>query len=433
MITHNRIARAVLIACAALSAGIVPATPHLIVTSQDATVGKEIAVYEPDGTKVFQYITEENYDENTPTFIAVDPATRRFVVTCPGPTAPHNHRPVTSLAHEDPEHSHGHSVLIFDYSRYPDAPITLVEELFTGMKPYHVELSPDGKFVVCNDTSDTLSIIDPADPDHFHTVSAGHDHTTLVFAGDASGYDIYASRFGNPGGMDIVDGATLVTRATLGGLPPNPHTGVYSSHTRRVYFGGLGGVMVFGTQGAEKDTYIGAIPIEAGRMIPLSRISPDGKRLIGGVHYDGVAGSYFYSLDLTNDTLTTCSSVSCKYYAYSPDGKWIVAGDYNKPAAQTYHKVHVINCDPDSPRFMTVVAEFDVPDSRIGFQAADFSPDSRHACLGLSTSDKLMVVDVTTLSATYHDLPLNSAPKWLRVLPVDSPPATRAQNWSRYE
>lgn len=391
---------------------------HLIITSQDASVGKEIAAYLPDGTHVFSHIPEGGVTDNTPAFIVPDPTTQRFLVTCPAPrtsTTPDNQ-----------------SVRILDASDPYN--ITLVNTLHPGLRPFHAYLSPDGKFVVGNDSSDDIAIIDPVEPDSYDLIEAGHHHTTIVFAGDASQYDIYAGRFGDPGGMDIVDGDTLTVRTQITDLLPRPHSGVYSSYTERVYFGHMGGIEIFGTTGEEKDQHIGTIPMDEGQMIPLSRISPDGRFIYGGVHYDGEEGSYFYAVDLADDSVTTVPSVSCKYYAFSPDGKWLVAGDFNKPPSQTDFKVHVISTDPESPDFMTVVTEFSVSNSQIGFHTSAFSPDSRYAYLGLPDIDQIMVVDVEDLEASFLTLPSNSAPRWLRVLPLTSPlEPTAVSNWNFYQ
>lgn len=391
------------------------ALDHLIATTQDSGVGKEIAIYTPTGSQIFSYTTIGGNTENVPTFLVNDPATHRFLVTCIGPTG-----------------GSGHSVQIFDYSNYPNGEITHLQELEVGKKPYHCYLSPDNLFYVANDESGTLAIIDPSSPNTFTEITAGLDHSTLVFAGDATTYDIFASRFGSPGGMDIVDGTTHLIRTTLESLLGNPHTGVYSAYTKRVYYGCSGGIEVFGTTADEKDTHITTIAMDSGQMIPLSHISPDGRYLIGGVHYDAATGSYFYSIDLSDHSITKCSSVSCKYYAYSPDGNWIVAGDYNKPADQEDYKVHVINCNPASTDYMKVVKEFSVTDSQIGFQAACFSADSRYAYLGLTTTDQMLEIDVDTLTETTINLPTNAAPKWLRVLPLTTE-TSHVTSWEIYQ
>jgi hypothetical protein len=265
------------------------------------------------------------------------------------------------------------------------------------------------------------------------TISAGEHHLTFAFAGDAASYDIYVGRFdgANPGGVDIVDGLTRSVRTTLEPFGPRPHTAVYSALTERVYFSFGGGIEVFGTQGVELDTHVETIETVTPNMTPLLRISPDEQYIVGGLHFDGAPGSYFFSHDLVADSSQTVASVSCKYYAYSPDGRWIAAGDFNKPTSQANNHVHLINTDPGSPGYMTIAASWELTGataSRVGFHAAAFSPDSQTAYLGLSEAHQVMVIDVNSLSATYFNCEL--APNWFHVL--EDADSLAVQQWKQY-
>ena len=393
---------------------------HLIVISHDHLVHKAITVYTPDGTQVMEYIPEGLYYQNIPAYIASIPEAGRFAVSCFIEGAGHSHGHSTHDDDDDDDHHHeGGYVAVFDVAPFlRGSVITLAGEVEAGWKPFHIKVTPDRQFCVANDESDDLTLINPWTL-AARTFPGGRHHTTLAFSGDAGGYDIYATRYNGadlPGGVDIVDADSGTTRAVLLDLPPLPHTAVSSSLTGHVYIACAGGIAVVGGRGTpEAYQHIRTIPTVAGRTTPDIRISPDGRYLIGNLHVDGQAGSFFYAIDLANDdAMTSCSSVSCKSYAYSPDGRWIVAGDFNRPAGQPHINVHVIDSDPQSAGFMTVAQEWRLEESQVGFQAASFSPDSRTAYLGLTQSDEILVVHTDTLTSS--TFACAAAPKWVHVV-----------------
>jgi DNA-binding beta-propeller fold protein YncE len=374
---------------------------HFIAISHKNDVNKKITVYEPDGKQIFSYGPPGTVMENTPRFIQAIPSAKKFFVTCPNGDA-----------------ETGGTVEIFDYSGNPSV-IHHVLSLETGAKPFHAYVTPDDLFCVANDGDDTLSLIDPFAL-RVETIVGGHHHATIGFPATESGYDIYSTRFfgaGNPGGVDIIDGNTHEIRFTNDVILPLPHSVVYSPVTKKVYIACAGGIEVFGTVGEEKDVHLNTIPTTEGRMTPSLKLSPDGRYIVGNCHWDGESGSYFYSINLETEEMKSVSSVSCKGYAYSPDGKWIVAGDFNKPPEQEIQIVHIINCDPASPNYMSIVKEIPLSSpSQIGFYAHDFSPDSTTAYLGLTQSDMILKVDVTTL--TVSQFSCEAAPFILSVIPL---------------
>ncbi len=376
---------------------------YLIAISHKNDINKKVTVYEPQGTEVFSYVPEGSFSENTPRFIRPVPSAKRFFVSCPNGDA-----------------QTGGIVEAFDYSRYPES-IAHVMSIETGDRPFHIYVTPDDLVCVANDGENTFSLIHPETLE-VETLAGGYHHATIGFAeypGTSRFYDIYATQFhpGEPGGVDIIDGNTRQIRKTLLDLLPLPHSVVYSSLTKRIYIACAGGVEVFGTEGEQKDQHLKTIPTTEGHMTPSLKISPDGRYIVGNCHWDGEPGSYFYSVDLLTEEMTTCQSVSCKGYAYSPDGKWIVAGDFNKPGEEEIQRVHVISTDPSSTDYMTVVKEFRLSTpSQVGFLAQDFSPDGQKAYLGLTQTDQVMVVDVKTLTADYFDC--DPAPFFLSVIPL---------------
>jgi DNA-binding beta-propeller fold protein YncE len=386
---------------------------HIIVISHKNDINKKITVYEPDGDQVYSYAPPGSVMENTPRFIQAIPAAKTFFVACP-----------------NGDSEFGGTVEIFDYSGNQSA-IHHAQTLETGAKPFHAYVTPDNLFCVANDGDDTLSFIDPLTL-MVETIPGGHHHATIGFPVTASGYDIYATRFlgaGNPGGVDIVDGNTREIRITHNEILPLPHSVVYSPVTRKVYIACAGGIEVFGTVGDEKDVHLKTIPTTEGRMTPALKISPDGRYIVGNCHWDGEPGSYFYSINLETEEMKTVSSVSCKGYAYSPDGKWIVTGDFNKPPEQEIQQVQIINCDPISPNYMSIAKEVPLSSpSQIGFFAQGFSPDSTTAYLGLTQSDKIMRVDVTSLSVSEFDC--EAAPYILSVIARNE--ASDVSAWLHY-
>lgn len=394
---------------------------HLVVTMQDGSVGKQITVHEPDGTIVYSYSTHGGPTERTPTFLASAPQHQRFLVSCPNGSS-----------------SLGGSIEVFDYSAYASGgPINHVVSLDVGDKPFHTAVAPDGRVVVCIDgeTPGRILLVDLQDPEAYISIEAGQNHATIAFAPTSSGgFDIYASRFlGNSiGSVDIVEKAAggWARRATAIPLnKPRPHTAVYSSFNQRVYYSTQGELAGFDTQGAHRDELVHAIPTVDGRMTPLLRITPDHRFLVGGLHYDGVPGSFFYKVDLQDDSMATVPSVSCKYYAFAPTGQWIVAGDFNKDPDQQHHQVHVVDLDN-----MVVARSWDMQGddaSNVGFQAAAFCHEGRYAYLGLHAVDKVMVVDTEDLSS-YQTFPTAAAPRWLRTLEVRGA-ASSVRDWRAFE
>ncbi len=386
---------------------------HFIAISHKNDVNKKITVYEPEGEQVFSYAPPGSVLENTPRFIQAIPAAKKFIVTCP-----------------NGDTESGGTVEIFDYSGYPNV-IHHIQTFETGAKPFHAYVTPDDLFCVANDGEDTLSFIDPLTL-MVETIAGGHHHATIGFPLSESDYDIYSTRFlgaDNPGGVDIIDGNTREIRLTNNEILPLPHSVVYSPVTRKVYIACAGGIEVFGTVGDEKDVHVKTIATTEGHMTPALKLSPDGRYIVGNCHWDGEPGSYFYSINLETEEMKTVSSVSCKGYAYSPDGKWIVAGDFNKPPEQEIQKVQIINCDPTSPNYMSIVQEIPLSaPSQVGFFAQGFSPDSTIAYLGLTQSDTIMRVDVTTLSVSQFDC--EAAPFILSVIPLNEP--SGVSSWLHY-
>ncbi len=378
------------------------AADHLIAVSHRNDINKMITVYEPDGTIVFSYEPSGSVLENTPRFIRAIPSVKKFFVSCP-----------------DGDSEEGGTVEAFDYSAYPGS-ILCTRTLETGAHPFHSYVTPDNRFCVANDGEDTVSLIDPETME-IETFEGGHHHATVGFPTTESGYDIYATRFNgtdSPGGVDIIDGLTKTIRITHSDILPLPHSVVYSPMMKKVYIACAGGVEVFGTEGAEKDVHLKTISTTEGHMTPSLKLSPDGRYIVGNCHWDGEPGSYFYSINLETEEMKTVESVSCKGFAYSPDGKWIVAGDFNMPGDQETQLIHVINCDPSSPDYMTIVKEFPLSTpSQVGFFAQDFSPDSQKAYLGLTQTDLIAVVDVTML--TMETFPCEPAPYFLSTLPLE--------------
>lgn len=395
---------------------------HLVATVQDASAGKQITLHEPDGNIVFSYSPSGGPTENTPNFLESVPSQQRFLVTCTDGSA-----------------STGGSVEIFDYSAYgTGGAITHVMSLDVGDKPFHTSITPDERVCVAIDgeTPGRILLFDLMDPANYESIVAGQNHATTAFVPLAGGgFDIYASNFFGPstdGSVDIVehDGSTWIVRADdvpLGAALP--HTAVFSTYNDRVYYSTRGQLVGFDTQGAGKDQIVHTIPTVSGNMTPLLNMTPDGRYLVGGLHYDGAAGSYFYKVDLLDDSVQTVPSVSCKYYAFSPDGAWIVAGDLNKDPAQANNEVHVIDVGT-----MTREQEWELTGadaSNVGFQAAAFSPDSRFAYMGLPAADAVMVVDTSDLSS-YTTFPTAAAPKWVRTLSVTTT-ASSVSDWQTYQ
>ena len=393
---------------------------HLIATIQDASVGKQITLHEPDGTVVFSHSPAGGPTESTPNFLEVIPEDKRFLVSC-----------------TDGSSNTGGSIEIYDYSAYASGgAITHVTSLDVGDKPFHTNVTPDGRVCVSIDgeTPGRLLLVDLMDPANYVSIEGGQNHSTTAFVPLGGGdFDIYASNFFGPstnGGMDILEYSGSAWNHRVNDLPlnyPLPHTAVYSDFDQRVYFTTAGEIVAFDTTGPQKDQINRTIPTVAGQMTPLLRVTPDGRYLVGGLHYDSAPGSYFYSIDLQDDSVTTVNSVSCKYYAFSPDGSWLVAGDLNKDPAQTNNEVHVIQIPG-----MTQAASFDLTGahaSNVGFQAAAFSPDSRYAYLGLAATDEVLIVDTQDLSG-FTTFPTAAAPKWMRTIEVDN--TTAVDNWMSY-
>jgi len=164
--------------------GVSQAADHLIAIAHDYSATKAITVYEPDGTLVYTYVTSGGPTTNTPTFIRSIPEEKRFIVACPNGGS-----------------QTGGIVEVFDYSSYPLGPITHVQTLTSGNRPFHAAVTPDNLFIVANDGDDSFTLIDPLTLS-METISAGEHHLTFAFAGDAASYDIYVGRFdgANPGG-----------------------------------------------------------------------------------------------------------------------------------------------------------------------------------------------------------------------------------------
>lgn len=389
------------------------ADDHFIAISHKNDVNKKITVYEPDGNQVFSYTPTGTVTENTPRFIQAIPSANKFFITCP-----------------NGDSESGGTVEVFEYQGNPST-VQHIQTIETGGKPFHCYVTPDDLFCVSNDGDATFSFIDPLTL-LVETISGGYHHATIGFPNSGSGYDIYATKFygaGNPGGVDIIDGISREIRTTNPEILPLPHSVVYSPVTQKIYIACAGGIEVFGTVGDEKDVHLETITTTADHMTPALKISPDGRFIVGNCHWDGAEGSYFYSINLETGEMATVSSVSCKGYAYSPDGKWIVAGDYNKPAEQEIQKVHIINCDPTSASYMSIVKEIPLSTaSQVGFFAHSFSPDSTVAYLGLTQTDKIMRVDVTSLSVT--EFACEAAPFILNTIPLNE--TSNVPYWKLY-
>jgi len=381
----------------------------LLALSHQNDVNKKITIYNPNGDQVLSYAPSGNYEENIPTWIISAPDVKRLFVSCT----------------VDEEHHHGKDietakkglVEVFDYTGYPDAPITHVGSVEVGNVPFHNYLAPDGRVVVSNDEDGTLSFIEPASL-VVETVTGGHHHGTVVFVGDASGYDTYVGCFlgeTQAGGIDII-GQDGSVRTTLTLSLPNPHSGVYCPLTKRVYFACMGGLEVIGTEGEEKDKLLETFPLPGQGVEAQLKISPDGRHIIGNIYYEDPSDEQgaFYSYDTLTGVLTTVESVNCTDFGYSPDGKWLVAGDLVLTGTSSVHQVHVINTDPSSASFMKVVKAIplDEPNpSRVGFSGVQFSPDGTKAFVALTERDQLLVIDMEDLSET--TLPVEAAPWFL--------------------
>jgi DNA-binding beta-propeller fold protein YncE len=392
------------------------AADHLLAISHEFVVSKKMTVVQPDGTPVYAYTPPGSFYENTPNFVQALPTHQTFFVTCPN-------------GDEEWGGHTGGTVETFHYSLNP-LTVSHRTTLTTGNRPFHIYPTPDEQICVTNDGDGTISLIDPTTLE-VTTFPGGHDHGTVGFVSTEEGYDLFVTRFhgAESGGVDIIDGRTRLIRTTLSNLLPQPHSMVYSSVTQRMYIACAGGIEVIGTAGAEKDLHLDTLPTTEGRMTPLLRVSPDGRYLIGNCHWDGEPGSYFYAIDLLTEERKTMASVSCKSFAYSPDGNWIVAGDYNKPGDQEIQRVHIINSNPTSEHYMTVVKEISLSiPSQVGAFAQAFSPDSRTAYLGLTQTDQIMVIDVSTLTATTFGC--EPAPVFLNVLPLSE--TTPVHHWIQY-
>ncbi len=394
---------------------------HLVATIQDASVGKTITLHEPDGTVVFTHAPAGAANESTPNFLESVPSLQRFLVTCTDGSA-----------------STGGSVEIYDYSAYATGgAITHVTSLDVGDKPFHTSLTPDDRVCVAIDgeTPGRILLFDLSDPANYTSIVAGQNHATTAFVPlPGGGFDIYASNFfgpSTPGSLDILEYTAGTWSVRVDDTPLNhqlPHTAIYTPYNERVYFSTAGELAGFATTGPQKDQLVHSIPTATDKMTPLLSVTPDDRYLVGGLHYDAAPGSTFYKVDLSDNSVQDVASVSCKYYAFSPDGAWIAAGDLNRDPAQTNNEVHLVDVGT-----MTIAAQWELTGadaSNIGFQAAAFSPDSRYAYLGLHTVDKVMVID-TQSPATYSTFPTAPAPKWLRTIDVTGAP-TSVENWNQY-
>ena len=401
---------------------------YLLAISHRNDVNKKITVYKPDGEQVFNYIPSGNYDENIPTWILSAPASKRLLVSCTV-DEDHHHEKDTKTTTEG-------LVEVFDYSGYPDSGITHVDSVEVGNVPFHNYLAPDGRVVVSNDEDGTLSFIEPASLE-VETVTGGYHHGTVVFVGDASGYDTYVGRFlgeTETGGIDIIgkDGAV---RTTLTLSLPNPHSGVYSPLTKRVYFACMGGLEVIGTEGTDKDKLLEPVPLPGEGVEAQLKISPDGRHVIGNIYYEdpGDEQGAFYSYDTMTGALTSVESVNCTDFGYSPDGKWLVAGDLVLTGTSTVHQVHVINTDPSSSNFMKVVKAIPLDEpipSRVGFSGVQFSPDGTKAYVALTERDQLLVINMEDFSET--TLPVEAAPWFLLAFSTAETPSG-IEAWQLYE
>ncbi len=425
----SRLAALFALALPVLSGISIPAqsSDYLLALSHQNDVNKKITLYTPTGERLLSYAPSGDYDVNIPTWIISAPKVKRLFVSC-------------TL---DEEHNHGKGVKaakegfvdVFDYSGYPNSPITHVGSVEVGNVPFHNYLAPDGRVVVSNDEDGTLSFIEPATL-NVETVTAGYHHGTLVFAGDAADYDTYVGRFLGKtvrGGIDIIghDGAV---RTTLALDLPNPHSGVYSPLTKRVYFACIGGLQIIGTEGDEKDKVVGKATLPGEGVEAQLKISPDGKRVIGNIYYEEGGGEQgaFYSYDVLTGALTSVESVNCTDFGYSPDGKWLVAGDLVLTGSSTVYQVHVINTDPDSIHFMKVVKAVPLDDpvpSRVGFSGVQFSPDGSLAYVALTERDQLLVIHMDDLSET--TIPVEAAPWFLLTFQTES--ASGVRTWSFYK
>lgn len=400
---------------------------YLLALSHQNDVNKKITLYTPGGEQLFSYAPSGDYEDNIPTWIISAPKVKRLFVSCT----------------MDEGHSHGKNqkagkegfIEVLDYSGYPGSPITHAGTVEVGNTPFHNYLAPDGRVVVSNDEDGTLSFIEPASLT-VETVTAGYHHGTVVFAGEASNYSTYVGRFLGedvPGAVDII-GQDGILRATVDLGLPNPHSGVYSPLTHRVYFACMGGLVMIGTQGEEKDKVVGKVTLPGQGVEAQLKISPDGKRVIGNIYYEegGEEPGAFYSYDVQSGVLTSVESVNCTDFGYSGDGKWLVAGDLILSGTASTHFVHVINTDPDSSQFMKVVMAVPLEDpvpSRVGFSGVQFSPDGSLAYVALTERDELLVIHMADLSQTI--MPVEPAPWFLFAFETEGVSGIRA--WSSYK
>ena len=405
----------------------------LVITHQN-DVNKKITAYTEDGTQLLSFTPEGDFEENIPTWIVAATEAQRFFVAATVEDAHHEEKGV----HEETEGR----VEVFEYA-VSGAPISHVTSLHTGNRPFHMYIAPDGRAVVANDEDGTISLIDPFTLD-FETITAGFEHGTIAFEGSPSDFDIYVGRFNeeaNPGGVDIANSVTGATRTRIENLLPNPHSAVYSPISQRVYFAAIGGLEVIGTQGAEMDMHVGTVPLPEGNEAEL-KISQDGRMIYGNIipdHHDEKGPveeetePQIFAYDVINDTTTVLEEAAqAADIDLSPDGNFIIAGDF-EPHEGEEPKLQIIDADPDSPTFMTVLQEYDLGSATgdptvAGFSGAKFSSDGDVAYVTLTQRDEIMVIDMSDFSTT--TFPVEAAPWFLQVIEIQG--TSSVDNWDLF-
>lgn len=466
------------------------AQDHVLIVTHQGDVNRKITAYALDGTQLFSHNPGGALDKNHPSFIKSLASEFSFIVSC-----------------HDADRHHGGSIQAFRYGALSGSfsHVTSIDTGETG--PFHITLLPDNRFCVATDAEHeedgTLTVVDGA-TFAATVIPIGSQHTTIGYAGDASGYDIIAALLeedghghGKPGVLDeheeepgklaIIDGTTLEVRALLETDLPLLHSVVYSKLTQRVYVSGMGGLVVLGTQGTEKDVLLPTIEYSEERLAPWLKISPDGRYIFGLLephdhdHSHGKPGAadgeqlnnplahrtgstattrnqffrvtrskglldeddhdhdhnepLLFAYDLVTDSSSTLHTVQGGNFAYSPNGQWLVIGDIVLEEATASYRVDIIRFDPDSGtlsqehRFiLPLPGQKEV--STIASESSAFSPDSKRAYLPLPEADQIMVVDVSVSPPEASFLDVEIAPHHVEAAFL--PQASGVHDWGVY-
>lgn len=453
-------------AAAWLLAPPVAAQPHLVVMSHREDVNKAITVYDADGDLLLKTVTTGGVNNHRPRFISVSPLHYRFLVTAPNLS-----------------NTGAGAAYVFDYSGYPNpGGVGLHAVVATGAWPFHTATAPDGRFAVACDAANRVDLIHPGTL-AVQSIPAGATHSTLCFAKNASGAYLFAVQFpgdenphpfpgktdhdGEHGSVDVVDLATGLVVANVALTLPVPHSLVYSPLTDNVYVSCEGGLEII----EAKPPFDHQGTIEAPKeetLAPAIKISPNGRFIVGiaSAHehehdaalyflkqaLDEDSEPYLWVYDLVNDTSQTIDEfVHCQDFAYSPDGRWIVAGSSDAHDGHPY-EVAVVQLDTTTGD-LAEVERFDIDSAlagidtdllpaRVGLFGADFSPDSTRAYLSIvptditpSPTDQVMVVDVSgypgPIAVSFFDC--EPGAEFLKVAEVVATTSVAPSAWQTFE